>query len=230
LTLNTTGLLIKGTASEKLSPQMLTKRRFSGHIKVMLTFTPTQTLYLFCCYFFCAIPFGLVISLVFAKKDVREQGSGNPGAANVSRLMGLRWGMATFLLDALKAFIAVRFAFNYGSLFFINVTAVVAVVAHCYPIYLGFKGSKGVGPTFGGLLVISPPVALIAALVFLVSVGLSRRVSVGSIIAAISLPILVHNTHWNVLPFTGYFLGALIILKHRENIMRLYYHQEPKFF
>jgi glycerol-3-phosphate acyltransferase PlsY len=196
----------------------------------MLTFTPTQTLYLFISYFLAAIPFGVVVSFLSVNKDVRGQGSGNIGAANVTRLLGIKMGVFTFLLDALKAFIIVRFAFNYGSLFFINAVAIVAVIAHCFPIYLGFKGGKGVGPAFGGLLVISPPVVAIATFVFLIGFGISRRVSVGSMAAAISLPILVHNTHWNVLPASAYVIGFLILLQHRENIIRLFHHQEPKFF
>ena len=196
----------------------------------MLTFTPSQTLYLFCSYFIAAIPFGLLISLISGKKDVRDQGSGNIGATNVSRLLGIKMGLFTFLLDALKAFVIVRFAFNFGSLFFINAVAMVVVVAHCFPIYLGFRGGKGVGPAFGGLLVISPPVVGIASIIFALGLGLSRRVSVGSMAAAVSLPILVHNTHWNVLPISSYVIGFLILLQHRENLIRLFQHREPKFF
>src|ERR1700677_4958622 len=105
----------------------------------MITFTPQQSLFLFVAYFIAAIPFGLILSLRVAGKDVRDQGSGNTGAANVSRLMGKKWGIIVLILDALKGFIAVKLAGHYGDYRFVNLIAVFAVFAHCYPVYLGFK-------------------------------------------------------------------------------------------
>src|ERR1700683_4829943 len=117
----------------------------------MITFTPQQSLFLFFAYLIAAIPFGLVLSLRIAGKDVRDQGSGNTGATNVSRLMGKKWGILVLFLDALKGFAVVKIANHYGGVPFENFTAILAVFAHCYPIYLGFKGGKGVATALGVL-------------------------------------------------------------------------------
>src|ERR1700677_5038813 len=117
----------------------------------MITFTPQQSLFLFVAYFIAAIPFGLILSLRVAGKDVRDQGSGNTGATNVSRLMGKKWGILVLILDALKGYVVVKAANHFGGVRFENLAAILAVFAHCYPIYLGFKGGKGVATALGVL-------------------------------------------------------------------------------
>jgi len=197
---------------------------------LMITFTPQQSLFLFCAYFVAAIPFGVIISNLVAGKDVREQGSGNTGAANVSRLMGKKWGLIVLFLDALKGYLAVVLARHFGGVHFENLVAVIAIFAHCYPVYLGFKGGKGVATALGIVAAISLSTLAIAGLVFLVVLLTTRRVSAASITSSLSLP-MIAVLHRSPLRISTACLIALIICwNHRENAFRLWRNQEPKFF
>jgi acyl phosphate:glycerol-3-phosphate acyltransferase len=197
---------------------------------LMITFTPQQSFFLFCAYFIAAIPFGVLVSNLVAGKDVREQGSGNTGAANVSRLMGKQWGVVVLLLDALKGYAAVALAHHYGDLKFANLVAVVAIFAHCYPVYLGFKGGKGVATAMGIIAALSLPTLAICGGVFIIVVLATRRISAGSLTGALSLP-LVTILRPSPLKFLSACVIAVIICwNHRENVLRLWKNQEPKFF
>ncbi len=199
-------------------------------IGAMITFTPAQSFYLFCAYFICALPFGVILSLLVSKKDVRDQGSGNTGAANVSRLMGKKWGLIVLLLDALKGFLAVVLAFHFGDGTFANVVAMLAVFAHCYPIYLAFRGGKGVATGLGVMLALSPPLAGFAVAIFAAVFLSSRRTSAGSLAGALSIPLLVSSFPGKLQTPTAIFIAVLVWWKHRENIRRLLKREEPKFF
>jgi glycerol-3-phosphate acyltransferase PlsY len=196
----------------------------------VITFTPHQTVFLFISYLVAAIPFGVLVSLKIAGKDVREQGSGNTGAANVSRLMGKKWGVVVLLLDALKGFVAVKLSRHYGGLRFENLIAFWVVFAHCYPIYLGFKGGKGVATALGAIGAISPLTIPILGGVFAVVLISTRRISAASLAAAASVPLIAFLYHSNLMIMSATSIAALIWWKHRENVRRLWRNEEPQFF
>ncbi len=189
-----------------------------------------EIIYIIFAYLLCAIPFGVVLSKMVSGTDVRSAGSGNIGATNVARVMGKKWGVIVLVLDALKGFIAVGLAKHVGPDWYCNVVAALAVVAHCYPVYLRFRGGKGVATGLGAVAALSWPVIGVCVLVFALVIGVSRRVSAGSLAGVFALPvaalILRDDFNW----ICGLFLCLLVSWKHRENIRRLLARTEPKFF
>ena len=182
-------------------------------------------------YLLGSISTGVLLSRAFSNTDIRSQGSGNAGTTNMLRVLGRKMALLTFLGDMLKGIIAVFIgkALVGGSLG--GVLGVLgAVLGHFYPLYFGFKGGKGIATSFGSLLFVFPVQALIAFGVFLVLVAVTHYVSVGSIAAAIVLPLLVIFTTPYNLPV--YIITACIavgvIWRHRANIRRLLQHTENK--
>ncbi|MDZ8119852.1 glycerol-3-phosphate 1-O-acyltransferase PlsY [Pontiella agarivorans] len=182
-------------------------------------------------YFFGAIPFGLLVAKSRGV-DIREKGSGNIGATNVFRVVGKGWGVFTFLLDALKGFIP-SFVFpmignlngDYGVLF-----GMVAILGHSFPVYLKFKGGKGVATSAGMLLGVAPASVGIGFLVWLICLLLSRIVSLASILAALTVGISV----WfikdsQIVCIALSILAVLVIWLHRANIKRLMNGTENRF-
>ncbi|HEV2324361.1 MAG TPA: glycerol-3-phosphate 1-O-acyltransferase PlsY [Terracidiphilus sp.] len=184
-------------------------------------------------YLLGSIPTGYLLVRAYRHQDIRTVGSGNIGATNVMRSGGKALGAATFLLDVLKGAAAVwlgALAFRYLSIGSLprNVEALAAlfaVVGHMFPVWLGFRGGKGVATGFGVFLVAAPWAALSAIGVFAVVLAISRFVSLSSIVAAASFPIFA----WFMV--SGYrppffmavqiLVALLIILKHHQNIRRL---------
>jgi glycerol-3-phosphate acyltransferase PlsY len=171
-----------------------------------------------------AIPFGVALTtLSGGEVDIREGGSGNIGATNVGRLYGRRLAAAVLLLDALKGFLPVLYArwlwFDGGIPWFAMV-GLAAVVGHCWPIYLDFRGGKGVATSLGALMAISPIPAGIAAVIWgLVALG-TRRGSVASLVAIIALVPLMYFLALPTLPM-AILLGGLVLTRHIPNIERL---------
>jgi len=177
-------------------------------------------------YLIGAIPFGLLVGKM-AGADVRKEGSKNIGATNVSRVLGKKLGFLTLVCDCLKGFLPIYLAAaivpaDHNREFLTLLTGVAAVIGHMFPLYLNFKGGKGVATGLGVFLYLSPLAILISLLVFVAAVALSGFVSVGSLMAS------------GLFPLWLYFLGAskmtlvmasvvacLIWLKHHENIARL---------
>ena len=193
-------------------------------------------------YLLGSIPFGLILVRIFRKQDIRQQGSGNIGATNVIRSGGKGLGAATFLLDAAKGYVAVLLAWQVGlhvhqtqfqTQNLAATAAVCALVGHVYPLWLGFKGGKGVATGFGVFLGITATAALVALAAFIVIFALSRYVSLASIIAAIAFPLaallLPHE------PLTPFMIAVVILLpliviaKHHANIRRLLAGTEYRF-
>ena len=150
-------------------------------------------------YLLGSIPFGLILVRVFRKQDIRQQGSGNIGATNVIRSGGKGLGAATFLLDAAKGFLAVIAAYMIASQLHLSrpaaqnlaaTAALCAIMGHIYTVWLGFKGGKGVATGLGVFLAVSPIPALISLAVFIVVFAISRYVSLGSILAAVTFAVL----------------------------------------
>ncbi|HBB86086.1 MAG TPA: acyl-phosphate glycerol 3-phosphate acyltransferase [Blastocatellia bacterium] len=212
-------------------------------------------------YLLGSIPFGYLIVRASKRADIRETGSGGTGATNVSRRAGKGAGVLTLVLDALKGAAAVVIAravlglslsgiFGIASLhqavnssatsenayWWVAAAAVAVIIGHIFPVWLGFRGGKGVATGVGVLLVLAPLVTAFAGVVFLVIVLLTRYVSLGSIVAAAAIPLLVliqnyitpRIDFWPLM--TASVAGAaLIIFAHRENIRRLISRTETKF-
>ena len=179
-------------------------------------------------YLIGSIPFGLVLTRLFGAGDLRAIGSGNIGATNVLRTGRKSLALATLVLDALKGSLPVWL----GGTFFGPDMAVIAglgaIVGHCFPVWLKFNGGKGVATAAGVILTMTPLAGLLAFVVFLVIVILSRYVSLGSILAAVSAAPLAYMLG-HIQPAELYLLIALIIVvKHHENIRRLISGTESK--
>ena len=181
-------------------------------------------------YLLGAVPFGWLLGRLAGGMDVRRVGSGNIGATNVARSLGPWAGILTLALDVGKGAAAVWGAGRLaGSPGVAMAAGLAAVAGHIFPVYLGFRGGKGVATGLGAFLVLDPIAAAGAALVFLAAVAVSRRVSAGSIVAAASLPVVLLLRHApQALVLAGMASSLLIILRHAENIRRLFQGTEPK--
>ncbi len=179
-----------------------------------------------------SIPFGYLLVRIFRGEDVRQSGSGNIGATNVSRKSPVL-GLLTLLLDGLKGSAAVGLAWHLsahttGSVQpyqTMAVAALFAVLGHIFPPWLKFRGGKGVATGLGSFVVIAPKAVLVAAVIFVVVVAGFRYVSLGSILAVASFPLLVYAMRgYGDPPLVLIFMSAaslLIIAKHHDNIRRL---------
>jgi acyl phosphate:glycerol-3-phosphate acyltransferase len=198
-----------------------------------------------CClgYLFGSFPTGYFAGRL-AGIDVRSAGSGNIGATNVLRVLGKPWGYAVFFVDAFKGFAAVRLAFflaehlafaHSTAVYFAILAAVMCVVGHTCPIWLGFKGGKGVATSAGVVFGLMPLAAVIIFLVWVIVFEITRYVSVASIIASVSLPVSVALLiHWGIIEGAGllYFstlLAILVVWRHRSNFSRLLKGTEQRF-
>jgi len=191
-------------------------------------------------YLIGAVPFG-VFAGQFAGIDIRQHGSKNIGATNVVRTLGKKYGIAVFLADALKGLVAVRLAvwlagadpFYRSSLGI--VAAVFVVIGHSFPIWLRFRGGKGVATSGGACLGLLPVPTSIGGLIWIVVFLAFRYVSVASIAAIVSLPLVVwllsdRGNSPNYLMFGfSVFIAVLVTWRHRENIVRLTRGTEPRF-
>jgi acyl phosphate:glycerol-3-phosphate acyltransferase len=180
-------------------------------------------------YLLGSIPFGYLIVKARRGSDIRNAGSGNIGAANVTRIAGTIAGIATLLLDAGKGYLTVYLAgrLTRGNIRWIMVAALFAVLGHLFPVWLGFRGGRGVATGLGVFLPICRE-AVVAALVIWVAVVLFwRYVSLGSIIAAAALPPLVYVLYApghappHVVSVVSVAISVLVIWKHQPNIGRL---------
>ena len=190
-------------------------------------------------YVIGSIPFGYLIVRMSGAGDVRETGSGGTGATNVSRRAGKAAGVLTLVLDALKGACAMLLARALvGEEMWVVATAAIAViVGHMFPVWLGFRGGKGVATAVGVFCVLAPFALLCAGVVFVAVVGLTRYVSLASLCAAVSIPffiwlqkLLIQTRAEITAPLTAALVVAvLIIFAHRGNISRLMNGTEPKF-
>jgi len=172
---------------------------------------------------FCigAIPFGVVVSRLFFRRDIRRAGSGNIGAANALRTLGKRGAIAVLVLDALKGAAAIWLARAAGGHFLPAAAALLAVIGHCYSPLLGFRGGKGVATSLGAILALAWPAGLVFAAVWLAVVAATGFSSAGSMLASVAaapaLGLLIGSPGW----VYGTVAAAIVIAKHRENLARL---------
>jgi len=197
-------------------------------------------------YLLGSIPFGYILGRRQAKVDVRQYGSGRTGATNVLRTAGRKSALLVATLDVVKGVLEVVFAglivgegylvvgnFGLGSLVAQALAALAAVAGHIWPVFLKFRGGRGVAPFFGGLVALCPVAAIFGGEIIIIGAGLTRFVSLGSIAGAVgSYAILVPLTIMNGFPVEYLFyalVGAVIILvMHRGNIARLMSGRERK--
>jgi len=199
--------------------------------------TPSLILVFAASYLLGSIPFGMVMAKLVGAGDVRRAGSGNIGATNVARVAGPVPGLLTLLLDALKGWLAVWLAmrFLHGQALGMVLAGLFALLGHCFPVWLRFRGGKGVATAAGVFLALCPAAMLGAAMLFLLVVGFWRYVSLGSIAAAAAIPLLVYllwAPHFAPPPsvtITSLTIAALVIYQHRGNVARLARGEEPKF-
>ena len=179
-------------------------------------------------YLLGSIPFGLLISQKVVKLDITKAGSGNIGATNVARALGLKWGIITLLVDTLKGFIPVVFVYYFlGSSAEINealkgMIGFAALLGHQFSVYNSFRGGKGVATCLGVFLAISPISCLFSGIIFFILVSLWRYISLGSILAALTMPIWLYlRGHSAYMVLLSLIMSLLITFLHRENIQRL---------
>jgi len=197
-------------------------------------------------YLLGSIPFGVLVARQKAKMDIRQHGSGRTGATNVLRTVGRKAAVMVAFLDIWKGVLAVVFAglivsnsylvvgsFALGGLVAQVLAALAAVAGHVWPVFLRFRGGRGVATFFGGLIALCPPAALFGGEILIIGAGLTRFVSLGSIAGAVgTYAILVPLTIMNGFPieYLAYALigTVLIIAMHRDNIVRLIKGKEHK--
>ncbi len=173
--------------------------------------------------------------------NIKSVGSGNIGATNVTRAMGKEWGAFVLIIDVLKGFIPVLFVKLYfkpvtqTDLYaLMAITGVVAVAGHVFTPFLGFKGGKGIATTLGMLLALSPVLAIVLIVVWLLAFLITHVSSVGALSAAISMPFIAfflfrNKSIFDIMITFAMFMTLFILFTHRENIKRLYRGEENVF-
>jgi len=180
-------------------------------------------------YLLGSISFGIIVTKIVKGVDIRNYGSGSTGMTNVLRTVGKGPGALVFIGDAAKGMLAVLLGQYYGGDVYAVIGGIAAMLGHAYPIFFGFKGGKGVATGFGIILALAPEVTAIAITIFLVTVFLSKYVSLGSLLGSLSVPI---NMYLFAKPLSLIIFGiagaSFVVYAHRANIKRLYQGTEYK--
>lgn len=195
----------------------------------------TKIIFIVLVFLFGSIPFGYLISRMVSKKDIRQIGSGNIGATNVTRVLGVKWGLLSFFFDFAKGYLPFLLAtiifpeLNRAWLLWMSIPA---ILGHNFSPFLGFKGGKGISTTAGLLVAYSPLLGLCCLLFWVILLFLFAYVSLASILALIFAPLLVLFSSWfpfNQLDFFALLSMALLgIYQHRSNIKRLWSKSEKR--
>lgn len=223
---------VSGSLCWSLTPQAgsCVEPHLLNSLVVLLSFASIAVV----AYLLGSIPTGYLLYRIFRRNDIRSMGSGNIGATNVMRHGGAGLGIATFILDVLKGSAAVWVGGLLGAFLMPSMpmrssqalAALFAVLGHMFPIWLRFRGGKGVATGFGVFLVASPWAALAAIGLFALALAISRYVSFSSILGAASFPLfawlLVSGPHPAVFFAVQCTVALLIIVKHHQNIRRLF--------
>ncbi len=203
----------------------------------MLEISNTALLIPFAAYLLGSIPFGLLLAKLFGGTDVRKAGSGNIGATNVARVVGPLAGILTLVFDTAKGTAAVWFAGRATdeSATWMMIAAFAVLLGHCFPVWLKFKGGKGVATALGVFLALCPLAAGSALLLFLLFVAYWRYVSLGSVAAAAAMPLFIyflwapHHAPPISIDVGTLAIALLVIYKHDGNLQRLVEGTEPRF-
>jgi len=187
----------------------------------------SQIFFLILTYLVASIPFGLVLSLIFAKKDIRKFGSKNIGATNVTRVVGKKLGFATLIMDGVKGALMVLIAryFFYGIVGledYLYVVAFVAILGHVFSIYLKFKGGKGVATTIATLLALNPVLGGLVILIWLMVFAIFRISALSALVAMFGAVMLVIFGGYSIVQM-GFMtlVFVLIVVRHKDNIIKL---------
>lgn len=200
-------------------------------------------------YLLGSIPFSFIVVRMIAGDDIRRHGSGNVGATNVARTFGKLPGIVALVLDAGKGWAATALAvwmttlpewpyhyqpgleWPHSPTFWIGAAALTAVLGHVFPIWLNFRGGKGVATAAGTFLVLAPAALGVAFILFALTVAVTRYISLASILAAASLPVFVRFSAGGTLWLTVFsiLIAAVVVLKHHENVARLARGEERRF-
>jgi acyl phosphate:glycerol-3-phosphate acyltransferase len=191
----------------------------------------TVTLVVLAAYGVGAVPFAFIVARRFAGVDVRAVGSGNVGASNVARTAGTTLAVIVLVLDIAKGALAVWVARRVGLPEpAVAIAGLAAIVGHAYPVWLGFRGGKGVATACGVFALLAPRALLVAVLVFLFFAWATRYVSLGSVVGAVVLPIAVMGAGASrATLLTACATAILVLWRHRDNMTRLQSGTEPKF-
>ena len=194
-------------------------------------------------YLLGSIPFGYVAGKIRGI-DIRKIGSGNIGATNVVRVLGKRYGYSVFVLDFLKGFGAVKISMSiatntrpeWGSPEIFGILAAIAsVIGHSFPLWLKFRGGKGVATAAGALFGLMPVAALIAVIIWISIFWFTRYVSLASVVTAVALPLVIlimtrlNQIRGNALFYSSLGIAVLVIWRHHSNLSRLMHGSEPRF-
>jgi glycerol-3-phosphate acyltransferase PlsY len=187
-------------------------------------------------YLLGSIPFGLLFTWLFGGGDVRNSGSGNIGATNVARVAGPLPAVLTLLFDVAKGAVPVWLAGRVSneSATWMMIAALAALLGHCFPVWLKFRGGKGVATAAGAFFVLCPPALLSSVILFLLVLFFWRYVSLASISAAAAMPLLIyflwapHHAPPLIVTFGALAAAVIIVYKHDANIQRLAQGEESK--
>ncbi len=191
-------------------------------------------------YLLGSIPTSVWVGKRFYGIDIREQGSGNAGATNTIRILGIKAGIPVILIDVFKGFLAVWLmglfipaGWKSAGIDYARIAAgFLAVIGHVYPVFAGFRGGKGVATLLGMGIALFPQIIWIPVVVFIVTVGITRYVSLGSMLAGLSFPLadilLFHDRHPGKI-FFAVTAALFLLYTHRQNIVRLWKGKENRF-
>jgi len=189
-----------------------------------------------------SVPFGLVLTKLHGIDDIRNIGSGNIGATNVLRTGKKSLALMTLILDTLKSYLAIKISllvitefdfFNtlyQNQLFVISIVGVFSVLGHCFPIWLKFKGGKGVATGIGVMIAFNPSIGFLGILIWILVFFITKISSFSALVTFFIYPFLLYIFNPNKFMFVSFSIISLIIFcKHHENILRLIKNEEPKF-
>lgn len=190
-----------------------------------------KIIFLIFSYLLGAFPIGYVLFWITDKKDIRNFGSGGTGGTNLFRLKGWKLALPAILFDILKGALPVYLALKlFSDLRIVLISGFLAVLGHCFPVYLKFKGGKGVATTTGVFIILAFEPCLISVAIFVIIIGISRYVSLGSLLATLSYPflIIIFNKGEEIF-YLSIVLFIIIVARHSGNIKRLIQGTERKF-
>ncbi|MCX7699154.1 MAG: glycerol-3-phosphate 1-O-acyltransferase PlsY [Candidatus Goldbacteria bacterium] len=192
-------------------------------------------LFLLFTYLFASIPTGYIVVKVLKGIDIRTVGSGNIGATNVNRVLGIKWFIFVLIFDALKGYLPVFISkILFKDILLVPIfSGIAAILGHTFTVFLNFKGGKGVATSFGVFLALAPISLISSFIIFIIVLFLFKYISLSSIIASILFPAFVfiygETGYLNIILYFSLLASIFIIYKHKENIKRLLTGNENRF-